>query len=244
MQCAHDLSESTRLLVRRAAAISPCPRNGKSSGASAAPGPPRKNKSRRRLQRQRAFSRSLILPLPTTSPCLGPRFGLHAQSISTAGPVDVAPTSASRAVTALSHTIQALRRRGPTPPARLREFPCPRPTGFADQLQFLPHRQRRRRPLSSCLRRGPKISTAFPQCGHQMAHVSTTPSTSTFTWREHLNRLAHIGDPPPATASSPPPRRFTATVWINVNCTSSPFPAANQLPGSPARPTPRCAEIA
>ena len=113
MQCAHDMPERARLLVRRTAA-SPHARGMAIFRLPLPCLPARKNKSRRRIFRQRRTSQLQFFRDPRLARVWPFRFSggdlkidyhkicLHAQSISTAGPVDVAPTSASRAVTAFA----------------------------------------------------------------------------------------------------------------------------------------------
>src|SRR6266849_3448949 len=74
----------------------------------------------------------------------------------------------------------------------------------------------------------PKISTDLPQCGQLKVLIfSTTPSTSTFTWRNisiALRTSASATVDGVVTTTAP----VTATVWIRVNCTS-PVPGGRSI---------------
>src|SRR5580704_2134574 len=196
MQRAHDLPARRRLLVRRTASRHSHDRGRYPTHRLPLPRlPPRKNKSRRRNFRQRhpsnlKFFRDQRLARSrfNTFVAAGLKTGHYkipqqTQSISTAGPVDVAPTSASRAVTAFAmrYKLCAAGADSPcaatglpvSPPIRIRGSISISPstgTPYATAV-FVP---------SPC----PKISTGLPQCGQaNVLMFSTTPSTSTFTWR-------------------------------------------------------------
>src|SRR5208283_3999452 len=105
------------------------------------------------------------------------------QSICTVGPLDVAPTSANRAATAFA-TRYKLCAAGAASPCAATGFPVSPPMRMRGSISTSPSSGTPYSIAAFDPSPWPKISTGLPQCGQLNVLIfSTTPSTSTFTWR-------------------------------------------------------------